>query len=334
MCPSTGISYDEPAPNLFSFNSPYGACPQCNGLGEISEIDINKIVANPKLSIAKGAIAPVGTMKGSGTWFFKQIEAIGHVYGFSLETPFEDISDEAVNILLYGSDELFKISTEAGNYNTNFEGIATFILRQSEDDPSPGMLRWAQGFTDKKVCPTCNGARLKKEALYFKIADKNIAEVSEMDISVMETWFKNIEKKMSKTQLIIGTEVLKEIRSRIRFLMEVGLDYVTLNRSSKSSIEAVGEAQRIRLATQIGSQLVGVLYIIRWTQHRPSPAPMYAPDRSVEKSHRDVGKQRVGCGAWQGDDDGKWLCHWHWSRSRSAWRKDHSQRHTERHAET
>jgi excinuclease ABC subunit A len=260
MCPSTGISYDEPAPNLFSFNSPYGACPQCNGLGEISEIDIDKIVVDPKLSIAKGAISPVGNMKGAGTWIFKQIEAIGKTYQFTLDTPFEDISEEAVNIILYGSDELFKISTEGGNYNTSFEGIATFILRQSEEDPSPGMLRWAQGFTDKKVCPSCKGARLKKESLYFKIADKNIAEVADMDISVLESWFKNIEKKMSKTQLIIGTEVIKEIKARIRFLMEVGLDYVTLNRSSKSL--SGGEAQRIRLATQIGSQLVGVLYIL------------------------------------------------------------------------
>lgn len=260
MCPSTGISYDEPAPNLFSFNSPYGACPQCNGLGEISEIDIQKIVADPHLSIAKGAVSPMGAMKGGGTWIFKQIEAIGQVYGFTLETPFEDISEEAVNIILYGSDELFKITTEGGNYNTNFEGVATFILRQAEDDPSPGMLRWAQGFTDKKACPTCKGARLKKEALYFKIADKNIAEVSDMDISVLQKWFKDIEKKMSKTQLIIGAEVLKEIRARIQFLMEVGLDYVTLNRSSKSL--SGGEAQRIRLATQIGSQLVGVLYIL------------------------------------------------------------------------
>jgi excinuclease ABC subunit A len=260
MCPTTGISYDEPAPNLFSFNSPYGACPQCNGLGEISEIDINKIVSNPKLSIAKGAIAPIGAQKGSGTWIFKQLEAIGHVYGFTLETAFEDISDEAVNVLLYGSDELFKVSTEGGSYNTNFEGIATFITRQSEDDPSPGMLRWAQGFTDKKVCPTCEGARLKKEALYFKIADKNIAEISDLDISVLQVWFKDIEKRLSKNQNVIAKEVLKEIRSRIQFLMEVGLDYVTLNRSSKSL--SGGEAQRIRLATQIGSQLVGVLYIL------------------------------------------------------------------------
>ncbi len=260
MCPSTGISYDEPAPNLFSFNSPYGACPQCNGLGEVSEIDIDKIVANKKLSIAKGAIAPIGAQKGGGTWIFKQLEAIGLSFGFTLETSFEDISDEAVNVILYGSDELFKVTTEAGSYNTNFEGIATFITRQSEDDPSPGMLRWAQGFTNKKVCTSCNGARLKKEALYFKIAEKNIAEISDLDISVLQVWFKDIEKRLSKTQNIIAVEVLKEIRSRIQFLMEVGLDYVTLNRSSKSL--SGGEAQRIRLATQIGSQLVGVLYIL------------------------------------------------------------------------
>jgi len=260
MCPTTGISYDEPAPNLFSFNSPYGACPQCNGLGEISEIDISKIVAEPKLSIAKGAIAPIGAMKGTGSWIFKQIEAIGSTYGFKLDTPFEDLSEEAVNVLLYGSDELFKVSTEAGSYNTSFEGIATFITRQAEDDPSPGMLRWVQGFTDKKVCPTCNGARLKKEALYFRIADLNIAEISEMDISLLQKWFKDIEKRLSKTQNVIAKEVLKEIRARIGFLMEVGLDYVTLNRSSRSL--SGGEAQRIRLATQIGSQLVGVLYIL------------------------------------------------------------------------
>lgn len=260
MCPTTGISYDEPAPNLFSFNSPYGACPKCNGLGEISEIDIEKIVANPKVSIGKGAIAPIGAQKGVGSWIFKQIEAIGQAYDFTLETPFEDISEEAVNIILYGSDELFKITTEGGSYNTAFEGIATFIIRQSEDDPSPGMLRWVQGFTDKKICPSCNGTRLKKEALYFKIADKNIAEVSEMDISILQNWFKDIEKRMTKTQMIIGKEVVKEIRSRIQFLMEVGLDYVTLNRSSRSL--SGGEAQRIRLATQIGSQLVGVLYIL------------------------------------------------------------------------
>ena len=220
MCPSTGISYDEPAPNLFSFNSPYGACPQCNGLGEISEIDINKIVANPKLSIAKGAIAPIGALKGGGTWIFKQMEAIGKTYGFSLETPFEDISVEAVNVILYGSDELFKVSTEAGSYNTSFEGIATFIVRQSEDDPSPAMLRWVQGFTDKKVCPSCNGARLKKEALYFRIDNKNISDLSDLDVSLLRDFFNDIEKRLNKNQNVIAKEVLKEIRARIQFLME------------------------------------------------------------------------------------------------------------------
>ncbi len=261
MCPTSGISYDEPAPNLFSFNSPYGACPQCNGLGEVSEIDISKIVATPKLSIGKGAIAPIGAAKSSGGgWIFKQIEAIGTVYGFTLDTPFEDLSDEAVNVILYGSDELFKVTTEGGTYDTSFEGIATFITRQAEDDPSPGMLRWAQGFTNKKECPTCHGTRLKKESLYFKIAEKNISELAEMDISVLQAWFKDVEKRMTKHQNAIAIEVLKEIRARIQFLMEVGLDYVTLNRSSKTL--SGGEAQRIRLATQIGSQLVGVLYIL------------------------------------------------------------------------
>jgi excinuclease ABC subunit A len=258
MCPTSGISYDEPAPNLFSFNSPYGACPQCNGLGAISEIDIDKIIPDKKLSIIKGAIAPIGNAKGS--WIFKQIEAIGHSLDFTLDTPLSDLSDEAINVLLYGSDDLYKVTTEGGSYDTAFEGIATFITRQAEDDPSPGMLRWAQGFTNKKDCPTCKGARLKKEALYFKIADKNIAELSELDISLLQNWFSDVEKRLNKQQNIIAKEVLKEIRSRIQFLMEVGLDYVTLNRSSKSL--SGGEAQRIRLATQIGSQLVGVLYIL------------------------------------------------------------------------
>lgn len=258
MCPTSGISYDEPAPNLFSFNSPYGACPKCNGLGNIAEIDINKIVPDKKLSIAKGAIAPIGSLKS--TWIFKQLEAIGKVYDFELTTPFSELSDEAVHVLLYGSDELFKVNTEGGSYNISFEGIATFITKQAEDDPSPAMLRWAQGFTNKKDCPECNGSRLKKEALYFKINGKNISELADLDISLLQHWFENIEKNLSKQQLQIAAEVLKEIRSRIRFLMDVGLDYVTLNRSSRSL--SGGEAQRIRLATQIGSQLVGVLYIL------------------------------------------------------------------------
>ena len=260
MCPTSGISYDEPAPNLFSFNSPYGACPHCNGLGVVSEVDINKIVPNQSVSIRKGAIAPLGPSKG--IWVFKQIEAIGLKYNFTLDTPFEDIDEEAINILLHGSEELFtvKSDTSENGYSTSFDGIATHIAKQADEDPSPAMLRWVEGFTNKINCSVCEGTRLKKEALYFKIDGKNIAELSEMDINILNDWFKGIEKRLSKSQNVIAKEVLKEIRTRIGFLLEVGLDYVTLNRSSKTL--SGGEAQRIRLATQIGSQLVGVLYIL------------------------------------------------------------------------
>jgi excinuclease ABC subunit A len=260
MCPTSGISYDEPAPNLFSFNSPYGACPKCNGLGVVSEVDISKIVPNQSISIRKGAIAPLGPAKG--IWVFKQIEAIGEKYKFTLDTPFEDIPEEAINILLNGSEELFtvKSDTNANGYSTSFDGIATHIAKQAEEDPSPAMLRWVEGFTNKINCSMCEGTRLKKESLYFKIDNKNIAELSEMDINILGDWFKDVEKRLTKSQNVIAKEVLKEIRTRIGFLLEVGLDYVTLNRSSKTL--SGGEAQRIRLATQIGSQLVGVLYIL------------------------------------------------------------------------
>lgn len=260
MCPTSGISYDEPAPNLFSFNSPYGACTKCNGLGVVSEVDISKIVPNQSISIRKGAIAPLGPAKG--IWVFKQIEAIGEKYKFNLDTPFEDIPEEAINILLNGSEELFtvKSDTNANGYSTSFDGIATHIAKQAEEDPSPAMLRWVEGFTNKINCSTCEGTRLKKESLYFRIDNKNIAELSEMDINILGDWFKDVEKRLTKSQNVIAKEVLKEIRTRIGFLLEVGLDYVTLNRSSKTL--SGGEAQRIRLATQIGSQLVGVLYIL------------------------------------------------------------------------
>lgn len=260
MCPTSGISYDEPAPNLFSFNSPYGACPKCNGLGVISEIDIHKIISNPKLSIKKGAISILGDYKK--TWIFSQLEAIGNTYHFTLDTPFEDIDEAAVNIILYGSDELFKVKTEgnAEGYSVAFEGIANFISKQAEENLSPAMQRWVQGFTNKINCPECNGTRLKKETLYFKIDKKNIAELSQLDIASLNLFFKDIEKRLTKSQQIISKEILKEIRARIGFLLEVGLDYVSLNLSSRSL--SGGEAQRIRLATQIGSQLVGVLYIL------------------------------------------------------------------------
>lgn len=258
MCPTSGISYDEPAPNTFSFNSPYGACSKCNGLGEVSEIDIKKIVPNSKLSIKKGAISPIGTFKNN--WIFKQLEAIGKHYEFDLDTPFEEIPEEAISVLLYGTEELIQVETESGSHNVTFEGIANFIAKQAEEDESPAIAKWVEGFTNKVKCTECNGTRLKKEALYFKIAEKNIAELANMDVVYLNDWFTDIEKKLGKQQNVIAKEILKEIRARIGFLLEVGLSYVTLNRSSRSL--SGGEAQRIRLATQIGSQLVGVLYIL------------------------------------------------------------------------
>lgn len=262
MCPTSGISYDEPAPNLFSFNSPYGACTKCNGLGTISEIDMKKIVPDNTISIRNGAIAPLGAEAYKKTWFFLQVEAIGKNYGFNLDTPFNEIAEDAVNVLLFGGDEIFKVKTNenTSGYSTSFEGIASFLAKQIDEDASPAMIKWSQGFTNNVSCSECNGTRLKKEALFFKINGKNISELAEMDISILAAWFKNVESRFTKTQNIIGEEILKEIRARISFLLEVGLDYVTLNRSSRSL--SGGEAQRIRLATQIGSQLVGVLYIL------------------------------------------------------------------------
>lgn len=262
MCPTSGVSYDEPQPNLFSFNSPYGACPKCNGLGVVSEIDINKIIPNKKTTIKKGAIAPIGAYKG--TWIFKQLEAIGDKYGFTLDTPIEDISDEAINTILFGSDEVFKIKqysdSAATSYSIAFEGIANFIVKQNDEQSSPTIEKWIQGFMNKVTCPKCNGARLKQESLHFKIDNKNIAELSTLGISELNEWFDGIESRLDNKQNIIGKEVLKEIRTRIQFLLDVGLDYLSLNRSSRTL--SGGEAQRIRLATQIGSQLVGVLYIL------------------------------------------------------------------------
>lgn len=262
MCPTSGVSYDEPQPNLFSFNSPYGACPKCNGLGVISEIDINKIIPNKKSTIRKGAIAPIGAHKT--TWIFKQLEAIGDKYGFTLDTPVEEISDEAINTILFGSDEIFKIKqhtdSAATSYSIAFEGIANFIAKQNDEQSSPSIEKWIQGFMNKVVCPKCNGSRLKKEALHFKIDSKNISELAGMGIIELCEWFRDVETRLSTKQNIIAKEVLKEIRTRIQFLLDVGLDYLSLNRSSRSL--SGGEAQRIRLATQIGSQLVGVLYIL------------------------------------------------------------------------
>ncbi len=263
MCPTSGISYDEPQPNTFSFNSPYGACKKCNGLGSISEIDIRSIIPDPKKSIKAGGIIPLGVQKD--TWIFKQLIALGRKYNFNLNMPISEIPDESLNIILYGSDDVLNVTMDyvsGGGYHqpVTFEGIVSFIVNQNNDQASPSMRRWIQGFMQHVICPECNGARLKKEALYFKINDRNISELANMDIVQLSDWFSKLEKKLTARQVKIGQEVIKEIRKRIKFLLDVGLDYLTLDRSSKSL--SGGESQRIRLATQIGSQLVGVLYIL------------------------------------------------------------------------
>ncbi|NNM16299.1 MAG: excinuclease ABC subunit UvrA, partial [Bacteroidia bacterium] len=263
MCPTSGISYDDPAPNKFSFNSPYGASNKCNGLGTIPEIDIKSVVPDDKKSIKQGGIAPLGKYKDN--WIFNQLKAIGVKYDFTINTPIKELSNKALNIILYGSDEVFTVDKEYSkgdkhSYSLSFEGIATFIQQQVDEDSTKNLKRWAKGFMQPVLCDECNGSRLNKEALYFKILDKNIFELAEMDIAQLHEWFLKNEKKLSGKQLKIGKEIIKEIKKRLHFLLNVGLDYLTINRSSKSL--SGGESQRIRLATQIGSQLVGVLYIL------------------------------------------------------------------------
>ncbi len=262
MCPTTGISYQNPEPNLFSFNSPKGACDHCNGLGTVNEINLKKIIPNPKLSIKNGGFAPLGEYKN--TWIFKQLEIIGEKFGFKLTDSVDKISDEAMEIILYGGKDKFSIESKTlgvtKEYKIEFEGISHFIKNQFEESESTSIKRWAKEFMDEIQCPVCQGARLKKEALYFKIDEQNIADLSHMDISDLTKWFDKLDKHLSEKQKIIATEVVKEIRDRLHFLVNVGLDYLALDRSSKSL--SGGEAQRIRLATQIGSQLVGVLYIL------------------------------------------------------------------------
>ena len=262
MCPTTGISYQNPEPNLFSFNSPKGACEQCNGLGTINEINRKKIIPNPKLSIQKGGLAPIGEYKSS--WIFKQLELIGEKFNFKLTNAIETISEEAMEMILNGGNEKFSVTSKTAGvtkeYKIDFEGISKFIKNQYDDSNSSSIKRWAKEFMDEINCPDCNGTRLKKESLFFKINEQNIAELSAMDISELTVWFSELQSKLSEKQKIIATEILKEINDRLKFLMDVGLNYLSLSRSSKSL--SGGEAQRIRLATQIGSQLVGVLYIL------------------------------------------------------------------------
>jgi excinuclease ABC subunit A len=262
MCPSTGISYQNPEPNLFSFNSPKGACDHCNGLGTVNEINPKKIIPNPKLSIKAGGFAPLGEYKSS--WIFKQLEIIGEKYGFKLTDAVNTIPDEAMEMILNGGKEKFTINSKdlgvAREYKIDFEGISHFIKNQHDESGSTSIKRWAKEFMDEIKCPVCESSRLKKEALFFKINEKNIAELCDMDISDLTAWFLDLDNHLSDKQKRIATEVIKEIKDRLNFLMNVGLDYLALSRSSKSL--SGGEAQRIRLATQIGSQLVGVLYIL------------------------------------------------------------------------
>ncbi len=262
MCPTSGISYDEPEPNSFSFNSPYGACQKCNGLGTISEIDISKIIPDRSKSIKKGGIVPIGEYKNS--WIFKQIEAIGEKYGFDINTPVSEISEIAINVILNGSDEVFKVKNEylgvSSSYALNFEGIVSFINAQHAESAPAGIMKWVSSFMNKMPCPECNGARLKKESLFFRIGGKNIAELANTDLVNLAEWFDQLNTQLDERKRTIAYEIIREIRNRIQFLLDVGIGYLTLNRTARSL--SGGESQRIRLATQIGSQLVGVLYIL------------------------------------------------------------------------
>jgi len=262
MCPETGISYPNPEPNTFSFNSPKGACDTCNGLGRINQVNIEKIIPDNSISIKNGGIAPIGEQKSS--WIFKQLQLIAERYNFQLSDPISKIPKEALAIILNGGNEKFEIASKTmgitRNYEIDFEGIIKFIESQYHSSESTSIKRWANDFMDEIECESCEGKRLRKEALYFKINEKNIADLAHLDISELANWFSIVENDLSEKQLKIASEIIKEIRTRIQFLLDVGLDYLALDRSSKSL--SGGEAQRIRLATQIGSQLVGVLYIL------------------------------------------------------------------------
>lgn len=261
MCPTTGLSYSEPAPHNFSFNSPQGACPKCKGLGLVNEIDIDKIIPDKKLSIAQGAIVPLGKLKNS--LIFWQIEAIAEKYGFNVKSPIVDIPDEALDEILNGSTERLSIknaSLGSSNYYSTYEGVIKYINLQQESAASATEQKWANQFVKTIACPSCNGYRLNKEALHYRIHSKHIAELAQMDISDLYEWLSSVEQHMSTKQALIAAEILKEIRSRLQFMLDVGLGYLSLNRTSVSL--SGGESQRIRLATQIGSQLVNVLYIL------------------------------------------------------------------------
>jgi excinuclease ABC subunit A len=262
MCPTTGISYSEPAPHNFSFNSPQGACPHCNGLGRVTETDMEKIIPDKKLSISKGGIAPLGSFKN--TVIFWQIEALGEKFDFTLNTPVGEISEEGLQAVLFGTNERIQLkNTPLGNsmsYQMSYEGVVKYIDSQRDDNPSKTAQKWANQFVKTNICPECNGMRLKKESLHFKIDGKNISELAQLDLTELGVWFTGLENRISERQRTIGVEVIKEIRDRLGFMLGVGLNYLSLDRTAQTL--SGGESQRIRLATQIGSQLVNVLYIL------------------------------------------------------------------------
>ena len=262
MCPTTGISYPEPAPHNFSFNSPQGACPKCSGLGRITEIDLEKIIPDNTKSIAQGGIAPLGPHKNS--LIFWQIEALSEKFGFSLKTPIAEIPEEGLDAVLYGTNERIQLKNSplgsSVNYMMSYEGVVKYIDNQKDDNPSKKAQKWADQFVKTITCPVCQGQRLKRESLHFKIDGKNISELAQMDITELSDWLNGVEERLTDRQRQIGVEVIKEIRDRIGFMVDVGLTYLSLDRTSQTL--SGGESQRIRLATQIGSQLVNVLYIL------------------------------------------------------------------------
>ena len=264
MCSETGISYDEPSPNAFSFNSPYGACPQCKGLGTVYSIDMNSVMPDQSVSIADGGIAPLGLARD--TFIYQQVQALGKKYKFDVNKSISSLSEKALNMVLYGSEDskidmAINIEEEISEIiPTQFEGIVNMVIRWFGDTKSEHVKQWAEKYMVVTHCPTCQGARLKKESLWFKIDEKNIFELSELNLSELKNWLKGIEKRLNKKQNAIAKEIINEINERIDFLLEVGLDYLTLNRVSRSL--SGGESQRIRLATQIGSKLKGITYIL------------------------------------------------------------------------
>ncbi len=262
MCPTTSISYSEPAPHSFSFNSPAGACTKCNGLGMVNTVDIDKIVPNKKLSIRKGAIEPIGSYKN--ILIFWQIEALCKKNGYTIDTPVHEIDEDTLSQILFGTEESLTLENtplgSSSNYFMSYDGIVSFIEEQAAESASKKMQKWADSFIVKDVCPVCKGDRLKQESIHFRIDDKNIAQLARMELGHLNTWLEGVEDRISERSRKIGAEILKEIRTRLKFLMDIGLEYLSLNRPSGSL--SGGESQRIRLATQIGSKLVNVLYIL------------------------------------------------------------------------